>query len=441
MRRKILKYLFPGYLGIIFLDLNEYITRFIGTEGALSSLILVVSLVLIAIGPLGGNVGRLNKSFLILFLGFIFLGALASALEGMYNSIFSTIRYYSSSLLIFLATIQVIRCTRKKSGITRIIKILAFLLGINSLIIIGSITFDLDFHAGSNTVEIERAVGLYSNANKAGYVSVIGQILALLFFLSERTKNVAFYFSLYLVCLFAAVVTFSKGAILVSLLLLVRIMLGRAKVSRQGKGLVSKNFSRGFVVVFSSVTAALVFSLFYKSDFSVLQNDRLENLTLILKGEVSDTTTTNRASLVFFALEEMRDSWLFGAGLGEFHRMENGYGTHNMYLLVLGEAGSFGLILYLCYLFVWAKKSIGGEGFDDIRFALGNLLILFIFMGFTTHTLFANKPLIVTIAVLFTGFRNFELTAKIKRVTSRFPDSRARSKLARKARLTTERNS
>ncbi|MDB4513369.1 O-antigen ligase family protein [Akkermansiaceae bacterium] len=441
MRRKILKYIFPGYLGIIFLDLNEYVTRFIGTEGVLSSLILVVSLVLIAIGPLGGNVGRLNKSFLILFLGFISLGALASALEGTYNGLFSTIRYYSSSLLIFLATIQVIRCTRKKSGITRIIKIIAFLLGINSLIIIGSITFGLDFHAGSNTVEIERAVGLYSNANKAGYVSVIGQILALLLFLSKRTKNVAFYFSLYLVCLFAAVVTFSKGAILVSLLLLGRIMLGSNKVSWQGKGVVSKSFIRGFVVVFSAVTAALILILLYKSDFSVRQNDRLENLTLILKGEFSDTTTTNRTSLVFFALEEMRDSWFSGAGLGEFHRMENGYGTHNMYLLVLGEAGLFGLILYLYYLFVWAKISIGGDRFGDISFALGNLLILFIFMGFTTHTLLANKQMIVMLAVLFTGFRNHELTAKTKRVTSRFPDSRAGSKLARKARVTPERNS
>ena len=121
--------------------------------------------------------------------------------------------------------------------------------------------------------------------------------------------------------------------------------------------------------------------------------------------------------------------------------MENGYGTHNIYLLVLGEAGLFGLILYLYYLFVWAKKSIGGDRFDDIRFALSNLLILFIFMGFTSHTLFANKPLIVIIAVLFTSFRNFELTAKTKRVTSRFPDSRAGSKLARKARVTPERKS
>ena len=51
------------------------------------------------------------------------------------------------------------------------------MISINSILIIGSVIFAIDYHI-LGTATVERAVGLYSNPNRAGYTSCIAQAFA-----------------------------------------------------------------------------------------------------------------------------------------------------------------------------------------------------------------------------------------------------------------------
>jgi O-antigen ligase len=408
MRVQGLRYVFPVYIAVILLDINEFITRFLGSEGVLTALIFAMSIFLIMIAkPVTGLDNRLNRSFLIAFFGFISLGALASILEGNLEDIMGNVRYYVPSVLIYFSTYRTLMGIRNESELYRIFSISAVLIGVNAVLILLSILFNIDFHAATGTSQVERAVGLYSNANKAGYVSIIGQSLALLLFFSNKVKRPIFYFGLYIVCLLAAISTFSKGTILISMLLVARMMYLNLVLRRKGQ---NRSIFKRYVRIFSFLLffLAVGFEVGFvniQSKFTGLQSRRISEVQLLLQGQIDKETTTHRSELARLALNEMQGTFYLGAGLGEFKKMEIGKGTHNVYLLILGEAGVLALILYLLFFVAWFRRSFGFLAFDAVRFTSGNILILFFFSGFAAHTLLANKPFIFTLALVIAALK------------------------------------
>lgn len=404
MRKFSLSYIFPLYVAIILLDLNEFVTRFLGSEGVLTVLIFVTSIFLIvSTKPYVGVTDALNNLFLLAFLGFIFLGAFATILESNLEVLEVNLRYYIPSLLIYFSIYRTVMGIRIETEFYRIISIAAILIGINAILILISILLNIDFHGATGVDQVERAVGLYSNANRAGYVSAIGQSLALLLLFSRKVKRRNFYFGLYILCLIATFTTFSKGSILLSMLLLVRILY----LGLSGRGLgrnrgLFKRYLRVFsFLMFFLVAGGALGVVNFQSRLSSLQTERIEQLQLLLQGQINQETTTQRSELAKLAFDKMQNTFFLGAGLGKFRRMDIGVGSHNIYLLILGEAGVLALILYLAFLLFWAKKSFTYRRFDSIRFASGNILLIFFFSGFASHTLLANKPYILTLALIF----------------------------------------
>ncbi|MCR9155253.1 MAG: hypothetical protein NXI09_14180 [Bacteroidetes bacterium] len=394
------------YIAIILLDLNEFVTRSLGSESVLTTLIFIISLFLIfSARPLTGTDGRLNRAFLVAFFGFLFLGGIASIIEGDSSGLFKDVRYYLPSVLIYFSTYRSVMSIRSEGELYRIISIAAILIGFNAILILVSIGFNIDFHGSTGLDQVERAVGLYSNANRAGYVSTIGQSLALLLLFSGAVKRPNFYFWLYVLCLLAALSTFSKGTILLSMLLILRLLyLGLVNRDLNIYGV--RRYIRRFAVMFGLILLGLAFGLLnLQSRLSDLQSQRISQVQLLLQGQIDRETTTHRSELAVIALEEMRETFFLGAGLGKFKKMDIGNGTHNVYLLILGEAGVIALILYLLFYVKWAKNSFAGRQFSSLRFASGNIMILFFFSGFVAHTLLANKPYILSLALILAALR------------------------------------
>lgn len=412
MRSFSLKYIFPIYISIVLLDLNEFVTRYLGSDGALTIFILGLStFLLVTAKPLDGGGGGLNRAFLFAFLGFLILGVFAGALEGNLYNILKDVRYYLPSLLIYFAVFRMSLSIRAESELFRTIAVATFFIGINAVFIILSITLNIDFHGSTGAGQIERAVGLYSNANRAGYVSTIGQSFALLLLFSGNAHFKNFYFGLYLLCLFAAVSTFSKGAILLSMLLMGRMIYLGLNTSVDPRRKALKKYVQRFTILIMILLIASIFgALNIQSQLTGLQNERLNQVQMLIQGQINEETTTHRSELAAFALQEMEDTFFLGAGLGKFKKMAIGNGTHNIYLLILGEAGVIALVLYIVFLARWAKKSFASADFSAIKFASGNIMILFFFSGFAAHTLLANKPYILSLAIIIASLRIRELT-------------------------------
>lgn len=412
MKSFIVKYAFPLYSAIVLLDLNEFLTKYLGLEGAITYLLFVLSILLIfSSKPIKGKRSALNDSFLRAFIGFLVLGSFAAWVEGNLDGISKNIRYYLPSLLIYFAVYRVICSTRGYNELQRTIDFALFFISVNAVLIIVSILFNMDFHGSSEAEKVERAVGLYSNANRAGYVSTLGQSLALCSLLSKGLERRYYYMVLYLICFFAALSSFSKGAIILSFIIMIRTLI---------LGLINNNIAKkhsfGLYIrvtayIFVTVFFIMAFSFVdFSSIFTAEQSQRIDQVKMLLMGQINEETTTHRSELALYALEEMSETFFLGAGLGKFKLMEVGNGSHNVYLLILGEAGVMSLLLYVIFLWKWGKQSYLRRLKDSIQFTSGNILLTILFSGFAAHTVLANKSYMFCLALIL-GAMKFRFTS------------------------------
>ena len=278
------------------------------------------------------------------------------------------------------------------------------LISVNAVLILVSIFFGVDFIKFTDGAQVDRAVGLYSNANRAGYVSVIGQLLTIVVLISGEFTRKWLYLFMYLLCLGAAVSTFSKGSIILSLVILSALFyLGRMSSG----SLFSLNlavYTRRIAVILL-VTIPISWTYIY-SNLTAVQLARIEQLGQFLSGEINDETTTRRSGLATFALDQIEETVYLGAGLGEFKLMTIGRGTHNVYLLILGESGVIALMLYIYFIFFWFLHSFRSiKSLNPIAIASLGLAMIITLAGFASHTVLANKSFIIIMAVVFASLR------------------------------------
>ena len=414
MAELIRKFLFPLFLLIILLDLNEFVTRNLGTEAVLTNAILGLSFFFFLFSRRKYSYNnRPHRSFLLAFFTFCFVGAISSIMGNGTTVLTKEIRYYVPSFIIYIVAFRVIISQTSKEHFVNIIHYISILIGVNGIFILISIFFNYDFHDGV-TSSIDRAVGLYSNANRAGYVSALGQAFAVFMILGEHKRKRGIYFLIYFITLIAALSTFSKGASAVSIILALRLIYF---ISRNHESNWSMYRKHGRVLVL--FLAFAIFSLVanfktLKVNLSEEQMFRLTTFELLLKGNINEETTSHRSEIGTYALDKIMERPIFGYGLGEFHRMDIGYGTHNIYLLIWGESGIIGILAYISFLLVWflAMKNNSNPAFKLLAI---NILIVFVFSGFAAHTLLSNKPYLLILGVLFGGMSVYSETDKLKK--------------------------
>lgn len=409
MNSFILKVGFPSFLILVLLDLNEFASSYFGTSGALTLVLLLLSVFLFIFSKPKVKIrGPLFKAFLWAVYIFFFLGAINSLFQGDFSIVISELRFYFPTVIIFVVTYRVCLSYFSREFFSQFVVIIAWLIGVNGVLILISVLFNVSFTNGSDD-GIERAVGLYSNANRAGYVSVMGQACAL-FLISMDSKIIrrqAIY--LYSIMLLAAISTFSKGAITVSILLAIRVVFT--------SNLQSNSFSGGSRKSIKVLTRFIVLSFIFlsiffsqiKSNLKGQQFERITELQMLYSGEINDETTTQRSALGTYAWEEIKKNIVFGSGLKTFRKMEIGTGVHNTYLLIWGESGILSLIVYVIFLIRWWVLSKKIEHFS-LKMLVSNIFLIFFLSGFAAHTLMSNKSYLVIMSTIFAGVDIFKWT-------------------------------
>jgi O-antigen ligase len=393
------------------------VSYILGIEAPLTSFILLTSVIIISrfvFYQKRPELPFLVKYFLFFLMSFIFISTISlllytnnlhsdTSLVKLYRNYFSTfvifLAFYFGSVyfLMQFGTYQFLKFIILLFLLTTIFTVFTNDLGMNNLYIKES----------SEVGESSRQSGLFGNPNEAGsfglYFLVILLSSALVF---KSHKYVLLLMSL--LAAYSIFVTFSKAAIGTGgLVLVIYFVFNLKNVLRIGR-----SNRRITLIAFVSVVfiASTIFSQWENifASFTQGQQKRALSFFLLLQGEVSKKTTSERTITFQHGWEMIQSSPVIGNGFGSFHRFAGGplqLGVHNTYLLITGESGFIPIILYITLLFLLISASSRIEN-PGIRFlVIGFCVVFFISVSGTGHNALydrvSNAVLAIIIAIIY----------------------------------------
>jgi O-antigen ligase len=359
------------------LNLNGAFLFFLGTEGLLSPLILLLTSVLCVKYARADRVARIYVLFVLAVLSYLVFALLAGIPTANYDS--GYILSYSATIVL-VSAIYFWLVSISEAALKRVLIILKYTLLISCLLIMLSDALRpfrslppvdesqlmqmLDTLSAPQAVE--RAAGFFGNPNEAATVALYCIVLIV----TMPSQNVYFRTLQCALAVTALVMTFSKAGMLTLLVLVTLFLLTR------------KSF---LTILLTAVVIIGVFSaLWYIFDQDILslsteQRERLSDVLNLAGGDFNERSTTGRNILLDFGYEKIKETFPWGSGLGQFHAMEGGVrkvagwfeldewlGIHNTFLMILGEAGVVPLVILLAFLFSVLARGVRARHRDII---------------------------------------------------------------------------
>lgn len=400
-------YLFIALTFIVASDFNGFVSVILGREGVLSSLILMLVLVLFFKSfSLKSKLIIGSKYLLLFFLYWLVVGsAIYFFRNEKYGDPLERVRYYLPSILMTY-TLSIWFFYYIKIGLfDQIVNLFTVSLLFNCLVIIyssiyGGIGSDLE-----DTEVIARSSGFIASVNQAGVTASIAQIFLLFRLLSvrERETNVVIIVIGYLIAVYAGISTFSKAAIInivIILFLFVFYLLRNKAYSARIRTFLKIKRTKiisifGALIVLVSIYAGVAYNKLNR-----FQAKRIDEIGALIRGEINEETTTGRSDLASYALNRIQTDGFLGRGLGTFNSMEGrGLGPHNQFLLIIGEIGILGGIIFFIYFLINAFSVIKSDE-NGLRFmGLSILAVLFI-TSMVSHTILFIKLYIIIFSFL-----------------------------------------
>jgi len=402
---KFFKYIFYILTFLFISDLNNSISKALNTESFLSIIILLLTLILFVKSfQIKIKIPFLSQYYILFYIVFLLLGTLIFYLvENNSGSPFPRLRSLVPSAILVYTYSKWFLYYISQNKFNSIIKILNIALLVNCIAIIYSFQSG-NIYISDEYSDAERSSGLIASVNQAGTIAAITEAFMLFAALriniskSKRYMYLLFYF----VALFAAIVTFSKAAMLKSLILMVVfIYFYLIKLHTKNKKIIV--FQRKYILIpFLTMFLILSIGLGNKilSEFSEYQYSRLVDFTLFLQGNIDDEITTNRTSLAEHSLNLIKKDQYMGRGLNTFHRMEGkGIGPHNQFLLILGEVGFLGFLLYVTYYILIFYNIIKIKS-PELKFLGISLILILVVTAASAHTMLFVKTYVIMFSFL-----------------------------------------
>lgn len=247
------------------------------------------------------------------------------------------------------------------------------------------------FQAGyKNTSSLTRPAGFYMNPNSAGYHAVVTLLLVVSVLFRTKSSRIL-VFLMIIIAFLSAFITLSKGAILMSLIVLVSYFgMGTMFFNR-----LKSQSRRSLIIVGSLIVGSLAwFVVFLMTQFNQLgafEQSRLTQIMDLLGGKLNTETTTNRSDLAAVGLQWISESPILGWGFGAFHYIRYGgdTGIHNMFLMLIGESGIVPFLLFIVFFVFSIYKSFRIKNME-YRFLSLTFLLFTLFFANGNHNLFDN---------------------------------------------------
>jgi O-antigen ligase len=391
-------------LFILFSDINNSYSSYVNKNEVFSYLILLLTVILFVKSfQIGTKVPTILITYIIFYLFYLIYGTLIYHLfNTTYGDPIIRIRSLAPAVFIIIACSKWFLLFHKRNEFKFVLNTITIALLFNTIAIIYSYYSGLAFFSENAS---DRSSGTIASVNQAGSTAVLTQV----FILYHALKlNIAipkriFLLLLYTLAVFAAIVTFSKAALLGSILVFILYSIYIVKTSidfGKSKFLLNKYLLLIIPFLFVGILSIFINEMNLFDKFNANQIDRLVTFTDLLKGNLNDQTTTNRTSIASYALDQIKDDYYMGRGLDSFHRMSGiGLGPHNQFLLILGETGILGLMFFLAFVTKLFFSIFKTENRDFKILKLGIFIVILI-ASMVSHTILYVKTYIIMIVVL-----------------------------------------
>ena len=314
------------------------------------------------------------KLWIWFFCIYLSLGLLANAIYDNPVSILkSTIPFvYFLGFSVFLSIPEY----HKKTGI---LITLVFFISCILLIILQRYNFSLD-HEGVSKFDLERADGVYADANNASIVCLLTFIFIQHIFKPITNFQKVLKIGASAVALYALILTFSKTGFIV---LLIIMGLTFHKLFNPKRILLS-------LIFIPIALFGLINIVRNSSSLSMVQKNRIENIFNLLSLETDKVEYSGRGRLFEGLMNSIYEHPILGNGIDYSVEIRG----HNTIFGVWSDAGIFCFVFFLFLLFWMFRKSIQAP--VEIRyFSLSILFVLYIFM-LSLQTVI-NQPYLVVI--------------------------------------------
>ena len=383
-------------LAITFMNLNGFAYMLLGVNQVFSLALLFFSVALIILH----RRITLNSEFvwfLSLILGYILFGMLFIPVFKDPQAGIGDLPTLAGTIVLIVAIVQHIQNMRGHSELREF-----FIFARNIALVSATANLFSGFlyplYVNPPPSAAYRSAGLFANPNDAGLMGTLAVALLILYPIRPRMLSLM-AFSL---ASAATIITFSRGAIMILLVML----LISVWTSRSWKRL---------ILVPVGVIAPMSL-LFFTTDIvswletqAILELDsqqleRLVVLTMIIDGQIDTETTGGRGELLAFALSKAYSVFPLGTGLGSFQALEGGLrggrnqwlGAHNSILMIWGESGILMLLVLIGFLVTVVKNSARRRYWEQGAF----LLLVFLGSAMFSHEVFSLRFINVVTAFM-----------------------------------------
>ena len=343
---------------------------------AYSNLILVIIGTLFYLRP-GNPYPGLIRLWLLFFGCYYIIGGIASAIH-------NTPSPFQASLIPFIYFCGFTMCLNDFNNQAIYIKTAtgAFFVATLAVIVFQAFNYSIDV-SGVSDYRLERAGGVYGDANQSALVSLITLLLVYNFFRpSNRTQRV-FKFITILVAGYALFLTFSKTGFIVLLFVLTIIFYRRISLKK-------------ILIVFGAmiILVAVGLNRVIESDrLTFVQKRRIDDIINLVTFNTDKVALSERDVLLKNMLNFVMENPIGGNGIS-FSNMIRG---HNTIIGVWADAGILTFIVFITIIFMYYRKSFSLESSSARAFAFATVVVLTVFMLSLQSII--NQPYLITLFV------------------------------------------
>lgn len=378
------------------LNIQGFVNVFI--SNSLSQQLAYFNVLLITVGVFlvkkeSVNLSKTNNIWLLFYIFYYCFALLASGING-----FSTVILASLVAPIYFVGFYFL--LSDPNQVKPFFKILTILFVIASIftIYLFNINFDIE-NPGILGRKLDRAGGLYGDANNAALVSIVAYILFDKFYNPSNIIFRALKVMILLIIFYSVFLTFSTTGLFV---FTVMFFVSNYK------------FFTGFRLAILGVLIGLlyigIFSLKSRTkdlNLSAHQIHKIDNVINLMTLNLEKVDNSGREDLLENLLPYLYENPIIGNGV-DFSVVMRG---HNTYLGVWGDAGIFTFLFFifmLCFYFLEAFSLDPEQRY----FALSILTVLYIFM-FSLQTVI-NQPNLIVLIVVVGYMIDYNKSGKLK---------------------------
>lgn len=235
------------------------------------------------------------------------------------------------------------------------------------LIYMSKNNIDIEFYNADLGYELDRAQGLYGDANNAAVVCILGFIFAFRNISSINRLSFCVKLAALLICIYALFLTLSTTGFACFILVLALLNI--------------KYFTKEKVLLLI-IIAPILYSILYNLDkltagldLNVRQKSKIDNFVNLVKLDFSSVDTSGRSDLVSNLMEYLYNNPFLGRGL-EFGLKKQ---SHNTLIYIWSDAGIIAVLFFIFLIFLYFRKSMKLVN-DNKYYILAILTTLTVFM-------------------------------------------------------------